>query len=123
MTRIFPVTGLVGLVLLASNSSAQTEQAPDTSAYQRRCAGCHGSTMTGATGPSILAYIRYHTDVEVAAAIRERHVTVPAMSVPDPELRQVLAAVRVLAGTNPAMATGGFTGRRGGGAGPAAQGL
>ena len=34
-------------------------------------------------------------------------------------MRQILAGMRELAGTNPAMATGGFTGRRGGGPGPA----
>src|SRR5687768_2549017 len=78
--------------------------------------------MTGARGPSILSYIRYHTDAEVTAAIRERHASAP-MSIPDAELRQILAGVRELAGTNPAMATGGFTGQRGGrGAGAVAAG-
>ena len=100
--------------------SAQTPPATDTAGYQNRCASCHGSTMTGGSAPSILAYIRYHTDAEVSAAIRERHSTMPEMSVPEPELRRVLADVRSLAGTNPAMATGGFTGRRGGGAGAVA---
>ena len=93
-----------------------------TAAYQNRCASCHGSAMTGASGPAILTYIRYHTDVEVAAAIRERHANMPAMSLQEAELRQILTGVRVLAGTNPAMATGGFTGRRGGGGGGAAAG-
>ena len=41
----------------------------------------------------------------------------PAMSLHEAELRQILTAMRELAGTNPAMATGGFTGRRGGGPG------
>ena len=70
--------------------------------------------MTGSTAPPILAYIRYHTDAEVTAAIRERHRTVPAVSVPDSELRAILSGMRELAGTNPAMATGGYTGSRGG---------
>ena len=111
----FPAAcGLVAFGILASSAAAQTSPADDTAPYQNRCAGCHGSTMTGASGPAILAYIRYHTDVEVAAAIRDRHANAPDMAIQQPELRQILAAVRVLAGTNPAMATGGFTGRRGG---------
>ena len=113
---------LVLFVLLTSSASAQTPPAADTAAYQNRCASCHGSAMTGASGPSILTYIRYHTDVEVAAAIRERHANTPAMSLQEAELRQILTGIRVLAGTNPAMATGGFTGRRGGGGAGAAAG-
>jgi alcohol dehydrogenase (cytochrome c) len=73
--------------------------------------------MTGGTGPAILAYVRYHTDLEVTAAIRERHGKVAAIPLPGDELRVILSEIRVLAGTNPAMATGGFTGRRGGGGG------
>src|SRR5262245_58993478 len=34
-----------------------------TGAYEARCGACHGATMTGGTGTSILAYIRYHTNV------------------------------------------------------------
>jgi len=80
--------------------------------------------MTGATAASILAYVRYHTDTEVTEAIRDRHRSASAMSLEDAELRQILAGMREIAGTNPAMATGGFTGRRGGpgparGTGPA----
>ncbi|MEO5739807.1 MAG: PQQ-binding-like beta-propeller repeat protein [Vicinamibacterales bacterium] len=115
MTRGFSsLGGVVALVLLASSASAQTLSAADTSPYQSRCASCHGSTMTGGSGPDILTYIRYHTDAEAAAAIRERHRNVPAVPVQDAELRQILAGVRLLAGTNLSMATGGFTGRRGG---------
>ena len=73
--------------------------------------------MTGGSAASILTYIRYHTDAEVSAAIRDRHRDAAVTAIQEPELRAVLSAMRALAGTNPAMATGGFTGRRGGGAG------
>jgi alcohol dehydrogenase (cytochrome c) len=120
MTREFSaVGGIVAFVLFASSASAQTPSAAETAAYQSRCASCHGPAMTGGNGPAILTYIRYHTDAEVAAAIRERHAKAPAMSVQEAELRQILAAMRAIAGTNPAMATGGFTGRRGGSGGGA----
>ena len=69
----------------APAASAQTSSS-NTAAYQNRCASCHGATMTGASGPAILTYIRYHTDAEVTAAIRERHRNIPAVSVPDAEL-------------------------------------
>jgi alcohol dehydrogenase (cytochrome c) len=78
--------------------------------------------MTGGTGPAILTYVRYHTDKEVTAAIRERHGSAPALPLPETELPQILAGVRALAGTNPAMATGGFTGRRGGAGGGGGRG-
>src|SRR6185436_13776929 len=51
--------------------------------------------------------------------IRQKH---PSLQIPDDELRQVLSDTRILAGTNPAMATGGFTGRRGGRGGAAPAG-
>jgi alcohol dehydrogenase (cytochrome c) len=102
-----------GLVLVGA--SAEAQQTP----YQNRCGTCHGAAMTGGTGPSILAYVRYHTDGEVSAAIRDRHTGGATSGVQGDELRQVLADIRVLAGTNPAMATGGFTGTRGGGPAPA----
>jgi len=109
------VVGCFVCTLLAATASAQTSSPVDSSAYLSRCGGCHGAAMTGGSGPAILTYVRYHTDAEVAAAIRERHTNIPALSVADAELPQILARVRELAGTNPAMATGGFTGRRGGG--------
>jgi cytochrome c553 len=90
-----------------------------TGAYEARCGGCHGETMTGGTagtGPSILAYIRYHTNVEVASAIRNGHHSASTMQIAaedDDEMRNVLNDVRALAGTDPVMATGGYTGQRG----------
>jgi alcohol dehydrogenase (cytochrome c) len=85
-------------------------------AYAARCSSCHGATMGGAAAPAILTYVRYHTDREAVVHIRQKH---PTLQLSDAELDQVLADARILAGTNPAMATGGFTGRRlgrGGGA-------
>jgi alcohol dehydrogenase (cytochrome c) len=66
--------------------------------------------MKGGTGPSILQYVRYHTNPEVTAALR-KGAAHKALQLSDDQLRQVLADIRVLAGTNPNMATGGFTGQ------------
>jgi alcohol dehydrogenase (cytochrome c) len=118
--------GLVLLVGVASTSvfaavllGQQPSQPAPSAAYAARCSTCHGPTMTGATGPEILTYIRYHTDAEATVQIREKH---PSLQIPDAELRQALGDTRILAGTNPAMATGGFTGRRAGRGGAAPAG-
>ncbi len=66
--------------------------------------------MKGGTGPSILQYIRYHTDIEVTAVLHNSAAH-KGLQISDGQLRQVLADVRVLAGTNPTMATAGFTGK------------
>ena len=105
------------LLLTAAVASAQTPSS-STLAFQTRCASCHGAAMTGGSATAILTYVRYHTDVEVTAAIRARHTGALAMTIADAELREILAGMRELAGTNPTMATGGFTGRRGGAAAP-----
>ncbi len=115
MRRAFVLAlGLFCFVVLALVPAAQQQPTAGTGAYQRRCASCHGAAMTGGTGPAVLAYIRYHTDADVRAALGQKHQN---LTVPDDELRQVLADIRALAGTNPTMATGGYTGQRGGGAG------
>src|SRR5437762_6864592 len=108
--------GLSCLIVLALVPSAQQAR-PATPSYDARCASCHGAAMTGESGPSILAYMRYHTDAEASAQVHAKH---PTLQIPDAEVKQVLADVRLITGTNPSMATGGYTGRRGGGAGLAA---
>ena len=119
MSRVYrwlvaAITVSIGL-FAASSSPAQNPS--DASTFQRRCADCHGAMLAGGSGPAILTYVRYHTDAEVTAAIRDRHPGAPPLSLQSDELRQILSEMRGLAGTNPAMATGGFTGRRGGGRG------
>ena len=102
------VASLCTIVLLGQQPAPPAQP---TGAYVARCATCHGPAMGGASAPPILSYIRYHTDADTAAHIRETHKT---LQISDDDLRQVLADTRIMAGTNPAMATGGFTGRRGG---------
>ena len=110
------MAGPDGGVRLEADLSAQAQQ-QDTPAYQNRCAGCHGSDMTGGTGPSILTWVRYHVDKDIVDGVAKGHHGTPAQ-MPDAELRQMLSEMRKLAGTNPAMATGGYTGSRGAGRAP-----
>jgi alcohol dehydrogenase (cytochrome c) len=109
--------GVFCFVLFGLVSIAQQPQS--TAAYQTRCGACHGATMTGGSGPSILAYVRFHTNKDLTELLSRAHAGKPAMNLTAPELTQVLADMRALAGTNPAMATGGYTGRRSSGPGPA----
>src|SRR3954454_3627865 len=70
--------------------------APATKTYDAKCASCHGPAMTGASAPAILAYVRYHTDAEMSARLREVHTGARAVQLTDDELKQVLADVRAL---------------------------
>jgi len=65
----------------------QAQPATLSGAYVTQCGNCHGATMTGGTESGILAYIRYHTDTEATAHIRQKH---PSLQLPDDLLRQVL---------------------------------
>ena len=116
----FGLAGLAVCVLLAGLTITPSAQSPALEGvYGAHCGTCHGPGLTGGTGPSILTYIRYHTDPDVAAALAEKHST---LQIPPEELRAVLSDVRALAGTNPTMSTGGYTGQRAtrGGGAPAA---
>jgi alcohol dehydrogenase (cytochrome c) len=117
MRRLLPLLCL--LVSLAfAQQPASTAVAPaatqtkpaDVKVYPSLCGKCHGADMKGGTGPSILQYIRYHTDIEVTEVLRDSPAH-KGLRIPDDQLRRLLADVRVLAGTNPNMATAGFTGK------------
>src|SRR5688572_4369689 len=96
------VTTALGLVCaagLAFVSAAQAPQPSGVSAYTNQCATCHGADLTGAKSPAILNWVRFHVDKEIVEMIRKGHHGVPAQ-MPDAELRQLLADMRKLAGTN-----------------------
>jgi hypothetical protein len=111
MQRVLLVTAGAVVAGLALISSAQSQAPSGTVIYANRCASCHGSDMTGAKVPSIVTWVRFHVDKEIIDIVRTGHQGVPAQ-LPDSEVRQLLSEMRKLAGTNPAMATGGYTGSR-----------
>jgi alcohol dehydrogenase (cytochrome c) len=131
------VRTIIALCLVASAGAfAQQPSAnPDaTKSYQAQCASCHGATMTGnAQGPTILSWIRYHDDAEVTAMLAKGVGKMKPVVLADDERKSLLSDLRLLAGTNPTMATSGYTltraagrggsgaqgGRGGRGAGPA----
>src|SRR5262245_60739588 len=117
MQRVLTLGVVITVALLLLTLTPSARQAPTAVGYETRCAGCHGADMAGATGPAIVQYVRYHTDAEISRVVRDGRPGMPALRVADDELRQILARLRAVAGTNPAMATGGYTGSRGAGAG------
>lgn len=115
-SRMWLIGAVASLCTIVVLGQQPAPPAQPSGTYVARCATCHGAAMGGASAPPILSYIRYHTDADTIARVRETHKT---LQIADDELRQVLAETRIMAGTNPAMATGGFTGRRAGrGGGP-----
>src|SRR5687768_12007332 len=105
-SRMWLVGAVASICTIVVLGQQPEPPAQPSGAYVARCATCHGPTMGGASAPPILSYIRYHTDADTIARVRETHKT---LQIADDELRQVLADMRIMAGTNPAMATGGFT--------------
>ena len=81
------------------------------SVFATRCASCHGSDATGASAGSILPYIRYHTNKELAQRIAEAHSS--ALEFSAEEQHALTRELRGMTGTNPNMATGGYVGYRG----------
>ena len=84
---------------------------PD-SIYSKRCASCHGDAGAGAAAGSILPYVRYHTDKDLAQRIATAHSS--ALQLTAEEQRALAKDLRGMTGTNPSMATGGYIGVRGG---------
>ncbi len=81
------------------------------SLYATRCASCHGDAGTGATARSILPYVRYHTDKELAQRMAQAHDSTLQFSAE--QQVQLAKELRGMTGTNPSMATGGYLGVRG----------
>jgi alcohol dehydrogenase (cytochrome c) len=118
------------MALIATGAFAQQPgmplreiQKPDPDAakfYGAKCATCHGPVMQGASGPSIMQWVRYHTDAELTAIVTKGKGKMPAFKLTPEETKTLMGDLRQLAGTNPLMATGGFTGTRpaAGGRGP-----
>jgi alcohol dehydrogenase (cytochrome c) len=98
-------------------SAAKPEARPsEVKTYPGLCGSCHGGDLNGGTGPSILQFVRYHTDAEIMDVLQSKNSPfrtddkMPIYQLPDDQMHPLLTDLRVLAGTNPTMATGGFTG-------------
>ena len=93
--------------------SAQSN-AVESKVFESRCSGCHGGDASGGDrAPSLLAFVRYHTDAELSDVIQTGRTEkgMPAFALADGERNALMAHLRALAGSNPAMAIGGLTGQ------------
>ena len=70
------LAGLAVCALLTGLTITPSAQGPALEgAYAAHCGTCHGPGLTGGTGPSILTYIRYHTDSDLTTLLAEKHST------------------------------------------------
>src|SRR6266567_6688449 len=121
--RVAATTAILLLGLSAAGLTRQEQPATqNTRTYEARCGSCHGATMEGGSAGPILTYVRYHSDAELTARLPVAHTGANGLQVSADDLKKVLKDMRILAGTDPDMATGGFTGigRLRGGTGAAA---
>lgn len=106
MRRVLPFYLLLGCAI-----SAIGQQAGSVS-FESRCSLCHGGDGSGGRAPSLLGFVRYHTDAEISSLIHEGRLDkgMPSFDLPATETHDLLAHLRSLAGSNPAMAQAGYTG-------------
>jgi alcohol dehydrogenase (cytochrome c) len=97
------------LLILVYPAAAQS----DVSSFDGRCSTCHGSDASGGgRGPSILGFIRYHTDAELSEVIRKGRVEkgMPPFEIAPKELTGLIANLRTMAGSSINMGVAGLTG-------------
>jgi alcohol dehydrogenase (cytochrome c) len=102
------------IAVLFASALAAPAQALAPGIFEARCSACHGGDASGTDrAPSLVAYVRYHTDVELTAVIREgrKEKGMPSFALAENELASLVMRLRGAAGTNPAMATAGLTGQ------------
>src|ERR1700733_14180306 len=103
------------LPLLATVALAATVPltASGDDTFENRCSVCHGADASGGgRAPSILGFVRYHTDAEISELIKNGRADkgMPAFSIPAAVVPALIAHLRELAGSNPAMGAAGLTG-------------
>jgi alcohol dehydrogenase (cytochrome c) len=103
----------LAILLIAPVLDAQQNTA-SSAVFESRCSTCHGGDANGGDrAPSLLAYVRYHTDIEFSQLVRAGRVEkgMPAFALNDQDLSALIAQLRAMTGGNPAMATAGLTGQ------------
>jgi alcohol dehydrogenase (cytochrome c) len=107
MHKIILFSLLLGCAL--SGMSQQTGSAT----FENRCSLCHGGDGSGGgRAPSIVGFVRYHTDAEISSLIHSGRLEkgMPGFDLSELEMHDLLAHLRSLAGSSPAMAQAGYTG-------------
>ena len=103
------------LLLLSSCQFGTAQKAAQSGAaiFENRCSLCHGGDATGGgRAPSVLGFVRYHTDQELGTLIHDGRADrgMPSFDLAPDEVGNLMARLRELAGSNTAMSTAGYTG-------------
>ncbi|WP_263417992.1 outer membrane protein assembly factor BamB family protein [Terriglobus albidus] len=105
---------LAGLLLfLSATCHAQSAVSAGATIFENRCSLCHGGDGSGGgRAPSLLGFVRYHTDPELTSLLHEGRIDrgMPNFDLSSDDLKNLIPHLRQLAGSNAAMGTAGYTG-------------
>ena len=106
MRKLLSLSLLLGCALPAFSQDA------GSTTFENRCSLCHGGDGSGGRAPSLLGFVRYHTDAEISSLIHDGRLDkgMPRFDLSATETHDLITYLRSLAGSNPAMAQGGYTG-------------
>src|ERR1700761_3078509 len=100
------------LCFMISGALPGMGQQGSSQTFVNHCSACHGGDGTGGRAPSLLGFVRYHTDAEITSLVHEGRPDkgMPSFQLTNVEVNDLLLQLRALAGSNPAMAQGGLAG-------------
>jgi alcohol dehydrogenase (cytochrome c) len=107
------LTLVLCFLLCSVTALAQKPAASGAETFENRCSLCHGGDGTGGgRAPSLLGFVRYHTDPELASLIHSGRVDkgMPGFDLSTEDIQRLIPHLRELAGSNSAMSTAGYTG-------------
>lgn len=102
------------LFLCSVVSNAQQSVSAGAVTFENRCSICHGGDGSGGgRAPSLLGFVRYHTDQELSSLIHDGRVErgMPNFDLTADDLHNLMLHLRQLAGSNQSMSTAGYTGK------------
>lgn len=102
------------LFVCVSLCNAQQSGSAGSVLFENRCSICHGGDgSSGGRAPSLLGFVRYHTDQELISLIHDGRVDhgMPSFDLTADDLHNLIPHLRQLAGSNASMSTAGYTGK------------
>ena len=88
---------LVCVLVSVAAVTAQQPAANGAASYTTRCSVCHGGDGNGNDrAPAILGFVAASSDDQVAALIRKGVKAMPAHTIADPEMKDLVAFLRTL---------------------------
>jgi alcohol dehydrogenase (cytochrome c) len=91
----------------------QTTTPSGAATFENRCSLCHGGDGSGGgRAPSLLGFVRYHTDQEIVTLLHDGRMDrgMPSFDLSAGDVHDLVPYLRELAGSSGAMSTAGYTG-------------